>query len=62
MWSAKKKYKHRISRFNDYLVDGTSLVVQRLILCTTTAGGAGWIPGQGSKFPHALWHDKETNK
>lgn len=42
----KKKSKHRISRFHIYLVDGTSLVVQRLRLQTTTAGAAGWIPGQ----------------
>lgn len=27
---------------------GNSLSVQRLRLCTSTSGGMGWIPGQGS--------------
>ena len=30
----------------------TSLVVQWLRLCTSTAGGEGLIPGQGTKIPH----------
>ena len=32
---------------------GTSLAVQWLRLGTSTAGGAGLIPGQGIKMPHA---------
>ena len=32
---------------------GTSLVVQWLRLHAPTAGGAGLIPGQGTKIPHA---------
>ena len=32
---------------------GTSLVVQWLRLWTSTAGGAGSIPSQGTKIPHA---------
>ena len=32
---------------------GTSLAVQWLRLCTSTAGGMGLIPGQGTKIPHA---------
>ena len=31
---------------------GTSLVVQWLILCVATARGKGSIPGQGTKMPH----------
>ena len=31
---------------------GTSLVVQWLRLCTSTAGGEGSIPGKGTKIPH----------
>ena len=32
---------------------GTSLVVQWLELCTSTAGGTGLIPGWGTKIPHS---------
>ena len=32
---------------------GTSLVVQRLRLHASNAGGAGLIPGRGAKIPHA---------
>ena len=34
---------------------GTSLAFQWLRLCASTAGGAGSIPGQGSKILHASW-------
>ena len=34
---------------------GTSLVVQWLRLRASTAGGAGSIPGRGTKIPHAAW-------
>ena len=34
------------------LTSRTSLVVQWLRLCTSTAGGEGLIPGQGTKIPH----------
>ena len=33
---------------------GTSLVVQSLRLCTPTSGGAGSIPGRGTKIPHPV--------
>ena len=32
---------------------GTSLSVQWLRLCAYNAGGAGSIPGRGTKIPHA---------
>ena len=32
---------------------GTSLVVQCIGLCASTAGGTESIPGQGTKIPHA---------
>ena len=32
---------------------GTSLVVQWLRLCLSTAGGVGWIPSQETKIPNA---------
>ena len=35
---------------------GTSLVVQWLKLCTSSAGGEVLIPGQGTKIPHAMWN------
>ena len=33
---------------------GISLVVQRLRLQASNAGGVGSIPGQGTKIPHAV--------
>ena len=30
------------------------MVVQWLSLCASNAGGAGSIPGQGTKIPHAM--------
>ena len=30
--------------------------LQWLRLCISTAGGMGFIPGQGTKIPHALLH------
>ena len=40
---------------------GTSLVVRWLELCAPNAGGAGSIPGRGTKIPHAAG-SKQTNK
>ena len=37
----------------------TSLVVKRLKLCASNAGGAGSIPGQGTMIPHAVWHGQK---
>ena len=34
---------------------GTSLAVQWLRLCASTAVGAGSIPGQGTKILQATW-------
>ena len=34
---------------------GTSLEVQWLGLCASTAGGTGSIPGWEAKIPHAAW-------
>ena len=31
-------------------------MVHLLRFCTSTAGGIGLIPGQGTKIPHAVWH------
>ena len=39
---------------------GTSLVVQWLRLFTSTAGGAGLVPGWGTKIPHALQPRKKV--
>ena len=42
---------------------GTSLVVQRLRLHPPTAAGAGSIPGQETKIPHAtVQPEKEKRK
>ena len=37
---------------------GTSLAVQWLRLCSSTAEDKGLIPGQGTKIPHATWHSQ----
>ena len=43
--------------------DGTSLVIQWLGLCASTAGGMGSIPSQGIGIPHASkWGQKKTRK
>ena len=36
------------------LIMGTSLAVQWLGICTSTAGGERSIPGQGTKIPQAM--------
>ena len=41
---------------------GNSLAVQWLGLCASTVGGAGSIPGQGTKIPHATWHGQKINR
>ena len=38
------------------------MAVQWLGLHASTAGGTGSIPGQGTKIPHALWHDQKQNR
>ena len=44
------------------LSQGTSLVVQWLRLCTSTAGGMSLIPGQGTKIPYAAGNGQKRNK
>ena len=38
---------------------GNSLAVQWLRLCTSTAGAAGFIPGQDAKVSYVMWYNKE---
>ena len=38
---------------------GNFLVVRWLRCHTSTAQGAGSIPGQGAKIPQAVWHDQK---
>ena len=42
------------------MIGGNSLVVQLLGLHTSTAGGTGSIPGQGSKILHTSQLGKKT--
>lgn len=42
------------------VMPGNSLVVQRLRLCTSTAGGKGSIPGRGTMIPHAVWRGQNN--
>ena len=37
----------------------TSLAVQWLRLCASTAGGAGLIHGRGTKIPQTMWHGQK---
>ena len=39
---------------------GTSLAVQWLRVCTSTAGGTGSIPGRGIRIPHAVWCSQQN--
>ena len=41
---------------------GTSLAVQWLRLRAPNAGGMGWIPGQGTKIPHATQHGQKKEE
>ena len=37
-------------------------MVQWLRQGASTAGGTGWIPGWGTKIPHATWCDQKTEE
>ena len=39
---------------------GTSLAVQWLRLCPSSAESVDLIPGGGTKIPHAQWHDQKN--
>ena len=39
---------------------GTSRAAQLLRLHASSASGAGLIPGQRTKIPHAVWHGQKT--
>ena len=41
---------------------GSSLAVQWLRLCTSSAGGEGSIPGYGTKIPHAVQHSQKKGE
>ena len=43
------------------MVLGTSLAVQWLRLCASTAGGTGSIPGQRAKILHAVQCGQKNN-
>ena len=43
-------------------LEGTSLVVLWLRLRASTAGSTGWIPGWGTKIPHAMRHSQKKKK
>lgn len=58
LWG-KKNQRTRIRR---YVLCWTSLAVQCLRLCTSRAGGAGSIPGRGTKLPHAVGHSQKEKE
>ena len=49
-WVRTMDYPFRVFKI---MFEGTSLAVQWLRLHISTARGAGSIPGQGTKIPHA---------
>ena len=53
IWSDCKWYLFLISVSMCSLLMGTSLAVQWLRLCASTAGATGLILGRGTKIPHA---------
>ena len=48
--------------WRDLACIGTSLAVQWLRCCISTAGGTGLIPGWGTKILHARLHDQNIKK
>lgn len=34
----------------------------KLKVCSSTAGGTGFIPGWGTKIPHTMWHGEKEEK
>ena len=50
-----ENFPNSVKNMNINIQQGTSLAVQWLRLCASTAGGMGSIPGQGTKIPHAVW-------
>lgn len=42
-------------------LDGTSLIIQWLRFCISTAGGEGLTPGQGPKISHVRQRDQKKN-
>ena len=56
------EYYSAIKKNEKKPIKGTSLVVQWLRLCASTAGGMGSIPGQGIKILHGLWCSQKTNQ
>ena len=50
---------HRNILIKNNLIIGISLVIQALKLHVTNAGGAGLIPGQGTKISHAMWYSQK---
>ena len=57
-YSFQERRGNRVRKAKD---DGTSLVVQWLRLCASNAGGAGLIPGQGSRIPYAVQCSPKIN-
>lgn len=55
--------QHVVStHLSKHLDPGTSMAVQQLRLCASTAGGAGSIPRQGAQILHAVSSSQKTNK
>ena len=71
MFAKKKKKKIPHSRVGKIqkstykkkkVVIGTSMVIQWLRLCASTAGGVGSIPGQGPEILLAMWRENKTKQ
>ena len=64
-YSQRKKKKKHLPLFlkqKNGIFKGlrTSLAVQWLRICASTAGGMGWIPGQGTKISNATWYSQKN--
>ena len=55
-------YLFRVTWIQNITSVETSPEAQWLRLSASTAGGAGSIPGLGTKIPHAMWHGQNKNK
>ena len=59
--TSRQKIKRETQAFKKH-IRGTSPVVQWLRLHASTAEGTCSIPGQGTKIPHAAWHNQKKIK
>ena len=56
------RHNNTVCKDNKERMEGTSLGIQWLRLCTPSAGGLSSIPGRGTKILYAAWHGQKREK